>query len=299
MAIRGRPLAVLLLMAGCSMFAVQDTIAKYLGQAGYHPLQIVWARYTAHLLLALIVPFLYRGPAPWRSLRPKLQLARSVLIAMATLCAVVALKGIPLADAATIAMTNPLFVTLFAMLILGERVGWRRLTALGVGFGGVLLVLRPGLSEFDPMALVMLASAAISALYLVITRITSRIDHHEVSFFWTAIVGALATLPFMPFVFEAPATGWHLTLFIAIGFWGGIGHLLMIMAHRHAPAPVIAPFTYTQLIVAVFLGWLVYDRWPDALTWVGAAVLVGSGLYVWHREWLLARRARQAEAVTL
>jgi drug/metabolite transporter (DMT)-like permease len=218
---------------------------------------------------------------------------------MATLCAVVALKYIPLADAATIAMTNPLFVTLFAIPIVSERVGWRRLTALGVGFCGVLLVLRPGLSDFDPMALLMLASAAISALYLVITRITSRIDPHEVSFFWTAVVGALASLPFMPFLFQAPATGWHLTLFIAIGFWGGIGHLLMIMAHRHAPAPVIAPFTYTQLIVAVFLGWLVYDRWPDAFTWLGATVLVGSGLYVWHREWLLARRARRVAVVQL
>lgn len=277
------------------MFAVQDTIAKVLGEAGFSPVQIVWARYTGHLLLATIAPFLHRGPLPWRSLRPKLQFARSALIACATLCAVTALKYLPLATAATIAMTAPLFVTLFAIPVLGERVGWRRLTALGIGFAGVLLVLRPGIAEFDPMALVMLASAAISAFYLVLTRITSRIDHHEVSFFFTAVVGALASLPFMPFVFEMPS-GWNLVLMIAIGFWGGIGHLLIIMAHKHAPAPVIAPFTYTQLMVAVFLGWLVYDRWPDGFTWAGAAILIGSGIYVWQREWTLARAGRAVPA---
>lgn len=275
------------------MFAVQDTIAKLLGEAGYLPIQIVWARYTGHLLLATVVPFLHRGPLPWRSLRPKLQFARSALIATATVCAVTALKYIPLADAATIAMTSPLFVTLFAIPVLGERVGWRRLTALAVGFAGVLLVLRPGLSDFDPMALLMLASAAISALYLVITRITSRIDPHEVSFFWTAVVGAVASLPFMPFLFEAPANGWHLTLFMLIGLWGATGHLLIIMAHKHASAAVIAPFSYTQLIVAVFLGWIVYGRWPDEFTWIGAAILIGSGLYVWRREWALAKAARR------
>ena len=291
--IRGTPLAVLLLMAGVSMFAVQDTIAKYLGEAGYLPVQIVWARYTGHFLIALVVPFLHRGPLPWRSLRPKLQLTRSVLLAAATFCSVTALPHLLLADAATIAMTTPLFVTLFAIPVLGERVGWRRLSALAVGFAGVLLVLRPGHTGFDPMTLVMLASACFAAIYLVVTRITSRIDPHEVSFFFTAIVGAAVSLPFMPFVFQAPATHWQLVLFVAIGFWGGIGHLLIIMAHRHAPAAVIAPFTYTQLMVAVFLGWLVYDRLPDLFTWIGAAVLVGSGLYVWRREWALARATRR------
>jgi drug/metabolite transporter (DMT)-like permease len=286
-------LAVLLLMAGVSMFAIQDTIAKLLGEAGYHPLQIVWARYTCHLLIAAVVPFLHRGPVPWRSARPWLQLGRSALIAMATVCAVTALKYLPLATAATIAMTAPLFVTLFAIPILGEQVGWRRLTALGVGFCGVLLVLRPGVGEFDPMALVMLASAAISAFYLTLTRITSRIDPHEVSFFFTAVVGSVASLPAMFFVSEVPANGWHLAMFLMIGCIGGLGHLLVIMAHRHGPAAVIAPFTYTQLMVAVFLGWLVYDRLPDAFTWAGAAVLVGSGLYVWRREWVRARAARQ------
>jgi drug/metabolite transporter (DMT)-like permease len=292
----GTPLAVLLLMAGVSMFAIQDTFAKLLGEAGYPPLQILWARYTCHLLIATVVPFLHRGPLPWRSQRPWLQLGRSALIACATFCAVTAIKFLPLATAATIGMTTPLFVTLFAIPVLGEQVGWRRLCALAVGFVGVLVVLRPGVADFDPMALVMLASAAISAFYMTLTRITSRIDPHEVSFFFTAVVGTVVSLPIMPFVFQMPHTGGHLAMFLMIGCFGGLGHLLVIMAHRHGPAAVISPFTYTQLMVAVFLGWLVYDRWPDAFTWLGAAILVGSGLYVWRREWARARAARHPMA---
>ena len=282
-------MAVLLLMSGVTLFAIQDTIFKLLGEHGFPPVQVIWVRYTTHLLLAMLIPYLRCRRLPWRSARPKLQLLRSVLLASASSCAVTALPHLPLADAATIAMTMPLFITLLAIPVLRERVGWRRLAALGVGFIGVLLVLRPGRSGFDPFALVMLGSAVLASVYMVVTRITSRIDPHEVSFFFTALFGALASLPFMPFMFRPPTDATDLCLLVAIGFCGAIGHLLIIMAHRHAPAGVLAPFTYTQLMVAVFLGWLVYQRLPDAYTWAGAAILIASGLYVWHRERLLSQ----------
>lgn len=289
----GRLFAILLILVACSLLAAHDTTAKYLATHGYHPLQIVWARYLGHFLVALVL-LLRRRLVPWNSTRLKLQMGRTVMLVAASYCMVVSLQVVPLADAATIIMTNPLFVTVLAIPLLGERVGWRRMVALVIGFSGTILVLRPGFASFEPYILFTLVAAILTAFYLISTRIVAGSDPYEISFLWASLGGALGLTPLIPFVWTPPASLLDGVLLASLSVWAGIGHFLIIVAHRHAPAPVLAPFSYCQLLVTILLGILFFGRGPDLFTLLGAALLVGSGLYVWQREW---RRARSKPIV--
>ena len=162
--------------------------------------------------------------------------------------------------------------------------GWRRWTAIGVGFCGVLLITRPGLGSFNPGAALSLASVICYGLYAVLTRVASRFDSNQTSLFYNNAVGALVMLPVIPFVWTTPAN-WKISLMlVGIGVLGSVGHFFMISAHRLAPASVLSPFIYTQLVWVVILGYLVFDHVPNELTMVGAAIVISSGLYLLYRE---------------
>jgi len=168
--------------------------------------------------------------------------------------------------------------------VLGEKVGWRRWGAIGVGFFGVLVVTRPGFGGMHPAALLSFAGAVCYALYAIATRILSRTDSSETTQFYTNVVGAVIMSAIVPFVWTKPDSTLTAGLMLLIGLLGGAGHYLLILAHRLAPASTLAPFIYTQMVWTTALGFAVFGDVPHRWTIIGGSIVVASGLYLLHRE---------------
>jgi drug/metabolite transporter (DMT)-like permease len=271
------------------MFTMMDTIGKTL-TATYPVQQVVWARYFFSLLvLLLLIPPLGVGRLV-RTRHLGLQIGRGALVALATLCLFTAIRVVPLADAYAITFTAPLLVTLFSIPLLGERVGWRRWSAILIGFTGVLIVIRPGIGAMHWALLMPLVTAVCFALYQILTRKVAGMAG-ETAFallFYLSLVGAVVLSAIMPF-FWRPVAPQHWGWMAAMGFLGALGHLLLIRALTLTPASLVAPFTYSQIILAIALGYLVFGDLPDAWMLIGCAVIIGSGLYVFYREAVLGR----------
>ena len=266
-----------------ALFACLDTTAKYLNtQTG--SLEIAWARYTSAFVLTLVVsnPLTHSGLLRTRS--AKLQVVRSVLLVGSTALNFLALRWLQLDEALSILFTFPFIVAIISGPLLGEWIGWRRWSAIGFGFAGVLLITRPGLGGMHPAALITLGATICYGFYAVITRIVSRVDSNQTSLFYSNAIGALVMLPVIPFVWQRPAN-WVIALMLAMtGVLGSAGHYFLIAGHKLAPASVLSPFIYTQLIWVVILGYLVFDHVPNGWTIAGAAMVIGSGLYLLYRE---------------
>ncbi len=280
---RQRLIGIALMCATVAVFACLDTTAKYLGTQ-MDPLQVAWGRYTSAFVLTLIISNPITHPGLVKTRRPVLQLVRASLLVASTVLNFFALRWLQLDEALSIIFTFPFIVAIASGPILGEWLGWRRWTAIGVGFCGVLLITRPGLGGFNPGALLSLASVICYGLYAVLTRVASRVDSNQTSLFYNNAVGALVMLPVIPFVWTTPAS-WVITLMLlGTGVLGSLGHFFLISGHKLAPAAVLSPFIYTQLIWVVILGYLVFDHVPTAWTLAGAAIVIGSGLYLLYRE---------------
>ena len=271
------------------LFITMDTAVKYLAQRYPVPM-IVWARYAGAMLL--ILPFFLatpRGRTLLRARNPGRQWFRSALLFGSTSTFFFALALIPLADAVTLMFVTPLLVCALAGLVLGEKVGPRRWAGVLVGFIGVALVLRPGFG-FAWAYLLPLAAALFYAIYQVMTRAMSATESTWTTFFYTALVGALLASLYLPFYGRLPDTVLDGALMLLAGACGGFGHLLVIFAFARSEASLVSQFSYTGLLWATLFGWIVFGALPDHWTYAGAAVIIGAGLYVWHRERLAARR---------
>jgi drug/metabolite transporter (DMT)-like permease len=273
---------ILLMCSAGFCFAVMDAGVKHL-TVDYPVPQVIWARYAFHFLLMLV----FLGPRYGTSLlytrRLGTQLGRSLLLFGATVNMFFALKYIPLAEAATIGFANPLVVTALSVPILSERVGGRRWAAVVVGFLGVIIVLRPGIGVMHWAAVLPLGMAFCYAIYQILTRLLAGKDNPRTILFYTALVGTVITSVAMPFVWVAPtAEAWG--LMVAIGAIAGIGHYALIKAFEITPASVLAPFGYIALIWVILAGYIAFGDLPDQWTVGGAVVIVGSGLYIVHRE---------------
>jgi len=280
---RQRLIGIALMCAAVAMFACLDTTAKYLN-AQMDSFQIAWARYTSAFVLTFIISNPLTQPGLLRSKRPKLQVIRSLLQVASTALNFLALRWLHLDEALSIIFTFPFIVAIASGPMLGEWLGWRRWCAILFGFGGVLLITRPGLGGIHPAALISLAGTICYGLYAVITRIVSRTDSNQTSLFYSNMVGALVMLPVIPFVWETPRN-WTIALMLTgTGVLGSFGHFCLISGHKLAPASVLSPFIYTQLIWVVILGYLVFDHVPTGWTLAGAAIVIGSGLYLLYRE---------------
>lgn len=275
------------------LFVCMGALVKYLSQF-YPGGQIVWSRYFAHFLLILIV-FAPRIPHLLVARRKGLQVLRGVLMLTSTLCGFFSLRFMPLADLSAVAFLAPLLTTGLSVLILGEKVGPRRWTAVAVGFAGMLLILRPGADSIQWATLLPVTMAVLAALYGIVTRLT-RSDADPVNaLFYTALVGCLLATPLLLIDWRTPdLIGWALLL--SLGLFGGLGHYFVILAFRRAGASVLAPFAYTELIWATLLGYLVFADFPDAWTFAGAGIITASGLYVLHRERVVRARAASSSA---
>lgn len=277
-----------LMVLAIALFTLMDTIGKTL-TATYPVPQVVWARYAFHFLLVLLlVPRLGTGLV--RTRYPVLQIARGVLLALGTLFMFTAISFIPLADAYTVTFVAPLLVTLLSVPLLKERVGWRRWSAVIAGFAGVMIVLRPGLGVMHWAAFLPLITAMCFALYQILTRIVSggAGESPFAMLFYLGFVGAIALSLVAPFFWQPVATeDWPLML--AMGALGGTGHLLLIRGLTLAPASLLSPFSYSQIVWGLLLGFWIFGDLPDAWTLTGCAVIVASGLFIFYREALLGR----------
>lgn len=273
------------------MFTGIDVSAKWLAVLGMAAVQIVFLRYAGHLVLVALVHLPRHGPGMFRTANLRLQLLRAATLLVASGCNFVALRYLPLTVTGAIAFTVPLLVSALSVPLLGESVGWRRWTAIVIGFAGVLVIVRPGTEAFHPAALLCLVAAASTALYLIFTRRVAGTDSAATSQFYVGIIAALALLPFAVANWSWPQQPGDWAAFFAIGLFGFLGHQLITMASGMAPAAVLAPFSYLQIIFMALAGWIVFSQLPDMWLYVGAPIVIASGLYIWWRERVLARPA--------
>jgi drug/metabolite transporter (DMT)-like permease len=280
---RQRLTGIALMCGAVAAFSCLDATGKYLLRY-MDPLQVVWARYFGAFLLALVFLNPITRPKMMTTSRPFMQIGRSALLLGSTVLNFFALRYLQLDEALAILFSTPFIVALLCGPLLGEWVGWRRWTAIGVGFLGVLLVARPGFAGLHPAALLTLGSAICYALYVISTRVLARTDRSETTLFYSNLVGAVAMLPVIPLVWTTPKNVLVVALMVVIGALGSGGHYLLIRGHRLAPASTLAPFIYTQMIWTTALGFLVFGDVPHYWTIVGGSIVIASGLYLLHRE---------------
>lgn len=280
---RARIIGIALMCAALFCFALLDTTAKWLTQ--HMPtLQVVWARYASHFALAFIVINPWTVPGLFTSRRPWLQIGRSTLLFLSTAINFIALNFLQLDETTAIMFTTPFFIALFAGPILGEWIGWRRWVAIAIGFLGALIVIRPGSGALHPVALLSLAGACAYALYNISTRALAAYDSTATTISYSSLVGlAAATIP-LPWIWQTPTDPMVVAGMVAVGVFGLIGHLFLIVAHRFAPAGVLAPFIYFQIVWVIVSGFIVFGDLPTYWTLVGAGVVIASGLYLLYRE---------------
>ncbi|MDY0013169.1 MAG: DMT family transporter [Rhodocyclaceae bacterium] len=275
---------IALLLLALAFFVLLDATAKTLAQRWPVPL-LVWARYTVHCLVMTLFLAPSMGRRLLHSRQPGRQVLRALLLLGTTYCVISALGWLPLAEATAIAFAAPLLVALLARPLLGERIGGLQWMAVLLGFGGVLLIAQPG-SGLAPQGMAFaLGGAACYALYQIMTRQLSAAEHPLTMLYYTALVGTLATTPLLPWVWPGTLPhGVDAILIGAMGILGGIGHFLLILAFRRAPASSLSPFTYFQLVLATLFGWWAFNHapGPDALLGMGIIALAGLMLAVGH-----------------
>lgn len=275
-------LGIVLLCAGVSLFGMGEACVKWLAR-DHDIAQVVWARYTFHALVFLLI--FSRGGiiSQMATQRPFLHLARSVALMIGTITFFTALKYLSLPEAVAINFAAPLLVTAMSIPFLGETVGIRRWTAIFVGFIGVLIIIRPGLGVMHWAAVLPLATAVCYAAYQIMTRIAGRTEDTRTSLFWTSAVGVVVMSCAVPFFWTTPdAFAW--VLMVATGTLFGLGHYLLIRAFEVAPVSTLSPFLYTQIVSVTIISLLVFDQFPDTPAVAGTLIVIASGLYIWRRE---------------
>ena len=276
------PLRGIALHSGATvLFAVADTTAKYLS-VSLPVIEIQWIRYVLFFGLAVLLA----RRMPLRALRPnnpQLQILRGLAVTGSSVLFVFGVRQMSMAEATTISFLSPLLITILSIPLLGEVVGFRRWGAVLVGMLGVLIVVRPGTGGFQPAAFWGMASSFCWATALIITRKISTTDQATTTLLCSAGIGAVVLTFLAPLAWTWPtASQWGLVLML--GVLSSLGQWMVILAHRQAPASLLAPFSYSQLIWAIGTGFIVFGALPDHWTLVGAAVIVASGLYTAHRE---------------
>ncbi len=266
-----------------------DAIAKWLVGA-ISPGQIVWSRFFFQL--TLLIPFVFRTKGPWLTATLHLHAMRGALIAAATVLFFTGLIYLPIAEAISIFFIEPMLVTLLSVVILRERIGIRRLSAIAIGFCGAMIIIRPTFSEVGWAVMYPVGTALCFSFYILLTRkLVRHEDPVRLQFLagvfgclvMTAalLVGTYSQFDILTAVY--PTTDQWLLLG-GLGLIATVGHLLVVHAFRHAPVGVLAPFQYVEIIGATLYGFVLFNDFPDLLTWVGILIITGSGVYIFHRE---------------
>ncbi|HSF91160.1 MAG TPA: DMT family transporter [Paracoccaceae bacterium] len=275
---------VLLMLLAVVFFTCIDTSAKWLSIAGFPVLQIVFARYAGHLVYALVLYVPQEGLDAFRSNAPVKQIFRSTFLFVGTILNFQALKFLPITVTTTIAFAGPIVVTLLAIPILGEKVGIRRIVAVGTGFFGVLVVVQPWGAVFHPAMFYSLGTLVLSSMYFIMTRMLAGIETIATQQVWSSGLATVALAPFALPLWVWPDTTMQWVILAAIGSFGALGHICATIAHRWADASLLAPMIYSQIFLAALAGILVFATYPTVWTLAGGTIIIGSGLYIWQRE---------------
>lgn len=297
---------ILLMLLFCLIAPLLDVSAKLAAEGGIPVGQITTARFLVQGVLMLPV-VLIMGVALHLAPRALAFIClRALFLILSTFSFVSGIAVMPVADALAIAFVEPFILLILGSLIFGDHVGPRRIAACAVGFCGALFVIQPSIQVFGLVALWPLGTAFFFAFYMLVTRSISAFMHPVAMQFHTSWTGLLMCLPVM---LLADGTGiasldpiWPGGLnwlwLLGVGFWAALSHMAMTYALKYAPSATLAPLHYSEIVVAVALGYLIFGDFPNPLTWVGIAIIVASGLYIIHRERLTARQTRAAEALT-
>jgi len=276
--------AIIFSLLGWMFLPVMDGFAKFLSD-DLPILQITWARYFFTVVFTLpIMMFFFKKQLVWSD-KPKLQILRGLILLSANICFFYAISIISLAKALTLAFVAPLIVTAFSPLMLGERVGFRRWTAVVVGFIGSLVVIRPGFVELNFASFAALGTGILYGFYLIITRKLSTSDNPLLTLLLTGMVGAILVSAVIPFYWVKPTLN-QWSLMAGIGVFACIGHLFLILSLKYADASKLAPLGYTEIIPNVLIGYYFFNELPDNWTYVGLLIIILSGLYISRREYM-------------
>ncbi len=283
---------ILYMVAAMFMFSSMDMLAKILSER-YEVLQVVWARYAGQMAVVLIV-LAPRLQALIQTKHLGLQLLRSALLFSATFCFFTSLSYMNIASATAVMNVHPMLLTLGAALILKESLGPRRIFGIIAALIGALIIIRPGADVFTLASLLPLAAGFFYASYALATRFLGRDEDILTSFIYTALIGTIVASSLVPTVWTLPDMG-DTGLFLLLGAIAALGQLALIKSLTVAEAGAVAPFGYCGVVFATFYGVIAFGELPDAYGLLGALVIIGAGLYVWHRE-TQAKAAPQASA---
>lgn len=265
---------------GLLLFACMDTTTKFLSTRYDVPL-IVAARYIGNLSLMLAFSLPTQGAAMLKTQRTALVWVRGSCLAAGSLLVGLALQRMPVAETTSITFLAPILIVLAAGPLLGERIGWRGWTAAALGFAGVLLIARPGSGLNATGVLCALLAVGVGTGYQLLSRVLAATERTITLLFYTALVGTICFSIALPFFWSdrvpSPFEG---LLFASLGVYGGLGHYLFTAAFRHAPASLLAPINYIQLLWAALLGWVVFGHVPGPLSLLGMAIIAASGVLV-------------------
>ncbi|MBX2804479.1 MAG: DMT family transporter [Hyphomicrobiales bacterium] len=274
--------AIAVMCLGVLCLVTNDAIAKWLTH-DYPTLQIVFLRYFLALPVLTAALLWFGGRTALFSRHLGVHILRGLFLAGSAYAFFLSLSYLPLAEATSIIFIAPILITALSVPLLGEHVGWRRWSAVIVGFIGVLIIVRPGGETFQPASLLVICTATLYALIMISARFIKNSESVWTFMFYMTLFPALFSGLSMPFVWQTP--DWqHIPLFIGITITGVAGMILLSQAFRMAPAAVIAPFDYTALLWASLLGWLFWEEIPTIWTYAGAAVIIASGIYIVIRE---------------
>ena len=276
-------LGIVTICVGMFVMMVQDAMVKWL-TATYPVLEIMFLRAVMMLPIVLFFIIVTQGPGGLRTGQPRAHLLRSLIGFLTFICFFTAVSLMPLADVIAIVFASPLFVTLLSGPLLGERVGWRRWAAVLVGFVGVLIMVGPSGTgtEFWP-AMIALASSVFYALWVLQTRRMAARESASVMVFYGVAFFSVASLVGAPFGWIMPDLG-DLWMFLCLALISTVGLTLVTQAYRLAPASVVVPFDYTAMIWAILLGYWIWNDLPTPTMIAGALLVIGSGLFILHRE---------------
>ena len=274
--------AIVLNLSAWVMLPFMDAIAKYLSSE-ISFFQITWARYFFTVFFTLPFMFLFfRKNLRW-SENPKLQILRGLTLFSANICFFYSISIISMAKALTLAFVAPLITTALSPIILGEKVGIKRWSAVLVGFVGSLVVIRPGFIEFNLATIAALGTGCFYGVYLIITRKLHSTDSPLLTLLFTGVVGAIVASFFVPIVWITPSTTQWLWLAF-MGIFACLGHLLLIYSLKYADASKLAPFGYFEIVTNIILGYYVFKDFPDLWTFLGLFIIISSGIYIFKRE---------------
>jgi drug/metabolite transporter (DMT)-like permease len=274
---------VALMVVAMGVLPLLDVCAKFLGQGGIPILQIVWARMFFGAVFTLPFAWQVAGTRALWPDRPGFHAARAAFLVGSTACFFGAITFMPIADSLAIFFVQPLLITALSPLLLKEHVGPRRWAAVAIGFCGTLIIIRPGLQEFNPGMALAFASGSCMALYMLITRRLAREESALMTTFHTSIMGAAMMSLTLPFLWQAPNLAeWGLLVLLAA--IAVVGHFLIARAYTMAEASLLAPLAYTEMIMATFAGWWFFGEMPDAWTFLGVAILIACAIYISIRE---------------